>query len=315
MNLRSTVAEYAGLFGVLVLLVVFFSFKAPNFASSATFLAVANQIPSQVLVAIGVTFVLIVAEIDLSVGSILGLSGAVLGVLFLQKHLPMPIAICACIGVGILCGLFNGLVTTLFGLPSFIVTLGALEIARGGTYWVSQSQTQYIGSPIEGIAATSWFGLSLPFIVALVLVGCGQILLSKTVFGRRVIAVGSNPEAARYSGIDPGRIKRAVFLMAGVLASFAALVDTSRFQSADPNAGIGLELQAIAAVVIGGTSLMGGRGSVVSSFVGVLIIAVLGAGLAAMGAADEVKRVVTGCVIVVAVILDRYRHRLKARTA
>jgi len=311
-DFKRVATEYAGLVLVLVGLVVFFSLKAGNFATSATFLTIANQIPAQVLVAIGVTYVLVVAEIDLSVGSVLGLSGAVLGVLFLQHHVSLPIAVCGCLAVGVVCGLFNGFVTTAFKLPSFIVTLGALEIARGGTYWVSHSQTQYVGAAIEPIAATSVFGLSLPFLVAILLVAAGQLVLSRTVFGRYMVAVGTNAEAVRLSGIDPRPIKRTVFLIAGVLASVAAVVDTSRFQSADPNAGIGLELQAIAAVVIGGTSLMGGRGSVVSSFVGVLIIAVLGAGLAAMGAQDEVKRVVTGCVIVIAVILDRYRHRQRS---
>jgi len=311
-NLKAALVEYAGLVVVLIVLVAFFSFKAGNFATSSNFVTIANQIPAQVVVAIGVTYVLVVAEIDLSVGSVLGLSGAVLGVLFLQRHVSMSLAITGCLTVGLLCGIFNGLVTTAFRLPSFIVTLGALEIARGATYWVSHSQTQYIGSPIEPIAATSVFGLSLPFILAIALVIIGQVVLSRTVFGRYMVAVGTNAEAVRLSGIDPRPIKRAVFIICGLLASSAALIDTSRFQSADPNAGVGLELQAIAAVVIGGTSLMGGRGSVVSSFVGVVIIAVLGSGLAAMGAQDEVKRVVTGCVIVLAVILDRYRHRKRA---
>jgi ribose transport system permease protein len=310
-RLKGALTEYAGFAAVLVALVVFFSVKAGNFATAATFVTIANQIPAQILVAIGITYVLVVGEIDLSVGSVLGLSGAVLGVLFLQLHWSLPIAIGGCLAVGAVCGLLNGAVTTLFSLPSFIVTLGVLEIARGSTYWVSHSQTQYIGSPIEGVAGTTVFGLSLPFIVAIVLVGLGQVILSRTVFGRYMVAVGTNAEAVRLSGIDPRPIKRTVFLISGVLAACAALIDTSRFQSADPNAGVGLELQAIAAVVIGGTSLMGGRGSVVSSFVGVLIIAVLGSGLAAMGAQDEVKRVVTGCVIVLAVILDRYRHRPK----
>jgi ribose transport system permease protein len=308
-NIKAVLTEYAGLVAVLVALVVFFSTQTTSFATKDTLITIANQIPAQVFVAVGMTYVLLVAEIDLSVGSVLGLSGAVLGVLFLHSHWPLPLAIAACLGIGLLSGLFNGLISTAFSLPSFIVTLGALEIARGATYWVSHSQTQYIGSPVEAISGTSLFGLSLPFMAAIVLVVLGQLVLSRTVFGRYVVAVGTNAEAVRLSGIDPRPIKRMVFLACGLLAALAALVDVSRFQSADPNAGIGLELQAIAAVVIGGTSLMGGRGSVVSSFLGVVIIAVLAAGLAAMGAQDEVKRVVTGCVIVIAVIVDRYRHR------
>ena len=153
-------------------------------------------------------------------------------------------------------------------------------------------------------------GLSLPFLLAIAVVVIAQLVLSRTVFGRYLIAIGTNEEAVRLSGIDPRPIKLAVFLITGLLVACAAVIDTSRFQSANPNAGSGFELQAIAAVVIGGTSLMGGRGSVVGTFFGVLIIAVLNTGLAALGAKDETKRLVTGAVIVAAVILDQVRHRL-----
>jgi ribose transport system permease protein len=175
---------------------------------------------------------------------------------------------------------------------------------------VTRSQTQYIGQPVGNIADTYILGLSLPFLLAISVVIAAQLVLTRTVFGRYLIAVGTNQEAVRLSGIDPRPIKRNVFLLAGLLVALAAIIDTSRFQSANPNAGSGYELQAIAAAVIGGTSLMGGRGSVVSTFFGVLIIAVLNSGLAALGARDETKRLVTGTVIVLAVILDQYRHRL-----
>ena len=304
--------EYAGLAVVLAGLIAFFGLKTSHFFDRETFVTIANEIPASVLVAVGMTFVLIAGGIDLSVGSVLGLSGAVLGLLMVQRHLPLLPALLGCLGVGLACGAANGLVTTAFRLPSFIVTLGMLEVARGGSYWVTDSQTQYIGSPVESLAAASVFGLSLPFLLAVALVLAGQVVLSKTVFGRHLLAVGNNAETARLSGIAPNRLRFATFALSGLLAALAAAIDTSRFQSADPNSGNGLELQAIAAVVIGGTSLMGGRGSVIASFFGVLIIAVLGAGLAALGVKDEVKRVVTGCVIIVAVILDQYRHRLRA---
>ena len=129
------------------------------------------------------------------------------------------------------------------------------------------------------------------------------------------MAIGTNEEAVRLSGIDPRPVKLAVFLISGFLVALAAIIDTSRFQSADPNAGSGFELQAIAAAVIGGTSLMGGRGSVVSTLFGVLIIAVLNSGLASLGARDETKRLVTGSVIVAAVIFDHYRHRFSQRSS
>ena len=259
------------------------------------------------------TFVLIVAEIDLSVGSVLGLCSSMLGVLMTKAGWPLAPAILATLGTGLVCGAFSGLVSLRWKLPSFIVTLGMLEMARGGAHALTRSQTQYIGSAIEGIAGTQVFGLSLPFLLALAVVVLAQLTLTRTVFGRHLIAIGTNEEAVRLSGIDPRPLKLAVFLLTGFLVALAAVIDTSRFQSANPNAGTGFELQAIAAAVIGGTSLMGGRGSVLSTFFGVLIIAVLNTGLASLGARDETKRLVTGAVIVAAVIFDHYRHRLSQR--
>jgi ribose transport system permease protein len=163
------------------------------------------------------------------------------------------------------------------------------------------------------LANTTWLGLSLPFWIAMAVVLLGQLILSRTIFGRYMIAIGTNEEAVRLSGISTWPVKVAVFMIAGGTAALGAVMDVSRAQAANPNSGTGLELDVIAAVVIGGTSLMGGRGSVVSSLLGVAIIAVLGAGLAAQGVRDETKRLITGCVIVLAVILDYYRHRFSQR--
>jgi ribose transport system permease protein len=306
---RSLVTEYLGLLSALGLLILVFSLRSEHFFSHTTFLAIANQIPAALLVATGMTFILIIAEIDLSVGSVLGLCSAVLGVAMTRWGWPLPVAVVAALAAGLLCGAFNGLVSLKWRLPTFIVTLGMLEMARGGAHAVTQSQTQYIGSAIEGIAGATVLGFSVPFLLAMAMVVLAQLVLRRTVFGRYLIAIGTNQEAVRLSGIDPRPIKLAVFLLSGLLVALAAIIDTSRFQSANPNAGTGFELQAIAAAVIGGTSLMGGRGSVVSTFFGVLIIAVLNSGLAAEGAKDEMKRLVTGAVIVAAVILDQYRHR------
>lgn len=309
-SLRRTLAEFLGLALVLAVLVTVFGLTTRHFFTTTTFRTIANQIPAAVIVAVGMTFVLIIAGIDLSVGSVLGLSGSVLGILMARHGWPIAPAVLACLGTGLVCGLVNGVVSTRWRIPSFIVTLGMLEAARGGAYLVSDSRTQYIGSPIEGLADTSMWGLSVPFLLAVATVIVGQVVLSRTVPGRHAIAVGANEEAARLSGIAVRPLKVAVFAACGMLAALAALIDTSRLASADPNAGSGFELQAIAAVVIGGTSLMGGRGSVVNTFFGVLIIAVLGAGLAQLGVQEPTKKLITGCVIVIAVILDAYRHRL-----
>lgn len=307
---RIVLADYLGLVVALGLLILVFSLSTRHFFSPDTFRTIANQIPAILLIATGMTFVLIVAEIDLSVGSVLGLCGAVVGVALTQWHWPLWAALLAGVGAGGLCGAFNGWVSVQWRLPSFIVTLGMMEMARGGAHAVTKSQTQYIGSAIEGIAGSALLGFSLPFLVAMLVVAGAQVILSRAVFGRHLLAVGANPEAARLSGIEPRQVKLIVFVVTGLLVALAAIIDTSRFQSANPNAGTGFELQAIAAAVIGGTSLMGGRGSVVRTFFGVLIIAVLNTGLAAVGAKDEMKRLVTGAVIVAAVIVDHYRHRL-----
>ena len=306
---RAMAMDYLGLVVALGVLVLIFSLSTQHFFSRTTFLTIANQIPAALLIATAMTYVLVIAEIDLSVGSVLGLCSGVLGVALTQWHWPLPLAVLAAVATGLACGAFNGAVSLRWRLPSFIVTLGMLEMARGGAHAVTKSQTQYIGTPIAAIAETHLLGLSLPFLLALAVVVLAQLVLTRTVFGRYLVAIGTNEEAVRLSGIDPRPIKLTVFALVGLLVAVAAVIDTSRFQSANPNAGTGFELQAIAAAVIGGTSLMGGRGSVVSTFFGVLIIAVLNSGLASIGAKDETKRLVTGAVIVAAVILDQYRHR------
>lgn len=309
-ELRKALADYVGMAVALAGLILAFSLLTQHFFSLTTFKTIANQIPAAIVVATGMTFILILGEIDLSVGSVLGLCSAVIGVSLVQLQWPWWAALAGALAVGAATGAMNGLVSVRWRLPSFIVTLGMLEMARGGAHFLTKSQTQYIGSRLDTIAGTTFFGLSLPFLMAIGMVILGQLVLSRTVFGRYLVAIGTNEEAVRLSGIDPRPVKVAVFILAGVLVAMGAAIDTSRFQSANPNAGTGFELQAIAAVVIGGTSLMGGRGSVISSFFGVLIIAVLNSGLAAVGAKDETKRLVTGLVILAAVIVDHYRSRI-----
>lgn len=308
--------NYLGMGLVLVTMTVFFSFQCPHFFAERTFLAIFNEmIPVITIVSVGMTFVLIIAQIDLSVGSVLSLSGAVMGLCMTRSAMPLWAAVCACLAVGLACGLLNGGLTIKWRLPSFIVTLGMLEMARGGAYLVTGSQTQYIGKSVAGIAAVSIGGLSLSFLLAVAIVIIGQLVLSYTILGRYMIAIGTNEEAVRLSGIDTRWVKLTVFVICGTLSALAGLITTSQFQAADPNAGGGMELQAIAAVVIGGTSLMGGRGSVVSSFFGVLIIAVLGTGLTQMGAGEPTKRLITGLVIIAAVIVDYYRHKLTIKAS
>lgn len=307
---QGSLAEYVGMAGVLGALILLFSLLSDHFFSTLTFTTLANQIPPLAVIAVGMTFVLIIAGIDLSVGSVMAFSGALLGVAMVQWQWSLGTGIALSLAAGLGAGLVNGLITVRWAIPSFIVTLGMLEIARGGAYLATGSRAVFVGSGVEPIGAPMFgLGLSPAFLVALLLVGVGQVVLSRTVFGRYMVAIGTNEEAVRLSGIDPRPIKVAVFVIAGCLAGLGGVFHVAHLGTADPNAGIALELSAIAAVVIGGTSLMGGRGSVINSFFGVLIIAVLQTGLAQIGASEPTKRVVTGMVIIAAVIADVYRNR------
>ena len=308
------IANYLGLLSVLALEVALFSSLSDNFFSRPVLATIANQIPGLTVIAVGMTFVLIIGGIDLSVGSVMAFAAAMMGVAMVDWGWPLWAAACLCLTTGVLCGLGNGCTTVAFGIPSFIVTLGMLEIARGAAYHVTDQQTKHIGLAIEGIAAPiEGLGVSAAFLIALVVVVAGQLLLSWTVFGRHATAIGYNEQVVRYSGIKPWPTKIAVFAIAGLLSGLAGIFQSSRLGSVDSNAGVGIELAAIAAVVIGGTSLMGGRGSVLSTFLGVLIIKILQSGLSQWGASDPVKRIITGGVIIVAVVVDVGRRWLAAR--
>ena len=256
--------------------------------------------------------VLVAGEIDLSVGSVLAVSQGVLGVAMTQLGWSWPAAIAAGLTTGLLAGLVNGAIVVRWALPSFIVTLGMMEAARGGAYLVTGSRTQYIGTDIEWLADLSWLGLSAPFLAAVALVILAEVVLTRTVLGRQAIAIGTNEEAVRLAGVDTRRVKLTIFALSGLLAAVAGVMQVARLASADPNAGTGFELSAIAAAVIGGTRLMGGKGSAVNSSLGVVIMGVLATGLTQIGVQDPTKRLVTGGVIVLAVIADVYRQRWTA---
>jgi ribose transport system permease protein len=293
----------------LLTLILCFGFSSEYFFSVDTFVAITNDIPALMVMAVGMTYVLVIGGIDLSVGSVLALSSGLCAVAIQAWGWPVPSAMFLGLLCGIACGSLNGLISVTWRVPSFIVTLSMLEVARGSAYLVTDSRTQYVGSSIAGLGSPLWLGISPAFTIAVIIVIVGDICLRRSVLGRYMVGIGANEEAMRLAGIDPKPVKVLVFAVMGILAALGGLMQISRLEAADPNAGVGMELQVIAAVVIGGTSLMGGRGSVISTFFGVLIVAVLEAGLAQAGISDPVKRIVTGCVIVVAVLLDMYRNK------
>jgi ribose transport system permease protein len=313
---KEILAPCAALLVAWIAVVILFSILSERFFSPATFSNLATQIPPLAVVATGMTLVIITAGIDLSVGSVLGMAGAVFGASLVIWQLPLPLAGLLAIATGTLAGSFNGWISAWWKVPSFIVTLGMLEIARGIAYHVTDSKTMYLDGSLAGLSAPlQGIGLPPSFFVAVSIVLATHLILIKTVYGRRLMAIGANETAVTLAGIRTLRLKASVFVIAGAFSGLGALLYTSRLGSADPNAGIGLELSAIAAVVIGGTSLEGGRGSVLNTFLGVLIIATLEAGLAQMGASEPLKRIITGGVIVAASCLDAYRNHGSLRFA
>ncbi|CAM2146997.1 ABC transporter permease [Pararobbsia alpina] len=312
---RMGLNSYLGLAGALIAMIALFSVLSSHFLTYDTFITIANQIPDLVVMAVGMTFVLIIAGIDLSVGSVLALAASAVSVASLQWHLNPIVSGLFGLVIAALAGALTGGVTVGWKIPSFIVSLGVLEMARGFAYQLTNSRTSYIGDAFDWLANPIAVGISPAFVIAVVVMIVAQLVLTRTVFGRYLIGIGTNEEAVRLAGIDPRPYKVIVFALMGALSGLAALFQVSRLEAADPNAGAGAELQVIAAVVIGGTSLMGGRGSVISTFFGVLIISVLAAGLAQIGANEPTKRIITGAVIVVAVVLDTYRSQRAKRRA
>lgn len=309
LNGMAGLKNYLGLIITLLAMCVLFACLSENFLTLGTFSTLSNDIPTLVVMAVGMTFVLIIGGIDLSVGSVMALAASILSMAMVRWGWPLFAASALGILVGSLCGMLTGLISVGWRIPSFIVSLGVLEMARGMAYQVTNSRTEYIGSAVDGISSPILLGMSPAFIAAIAIVIIGHLVLTRTVLGRHWIGIGTNEEAVRLAGINPRPSKVLVFALMGMLAAVGAMFQVSRLEAADPNGGVGMELQVIAAVVIGGTSLMGGRGSVISTFIGVLIISVLEAGLAQVGVSEPMKRIVTGLVIVTAVVLDTYRRR------
>ena len=301
--------NYTGLVAALLAMCAMFAWLSENFLSSATFITLSNDIPPLVVMAVGMTFILIIGGIDLSVGSVMALAASMLSMAMVRWGWPLYAAALLGMVVAAACGTLTGLISVHWRIPSFIVSLGVLEIARGLAYQVTNSRTEYIGSAVDVVSSPILLGMSPAFLAAIAIVVVAHLVLTRTVLGRYWIGIGTNQEAVRLSGVNPNPSKVLAFALMGALAGIAALFQVSRLEAADPNGGVGMELQVIAAVVIGGTSLMGGRGSIISTFIGVLIISVLEAGLAQVGVSEPMKRIITGAVIVAAVILDTYRRR------
>jgi ribose transport system permease protein len=303
----------------LVLLVLAFSASAPRFASMANLTNILAQISINTVIAVGMTFVILLGGIDLSVGSVLALATIVGGLAITQEELSPGVAILlsvlASVLVGCLCGLFNGLVCERWKIHSFIVTLGMLNIARGAALQISNSRTIFsFPDEFNEVGSATVLGVPVIFLMALAVVLLGRFVLARTIFGRMIYAIGNNEEAVRLSGHDPSIYKAVAFTVCGGMVGLAAIMYMMRLNIASPILGVGFELNAIAAVVIGGTSMSGGKGSMVGTFLGASIMGVLNNGLLLLGMGDFARQMVTGLIIVVAVIIDKYRARALVRS-
>lgn len=294
----------------VALVVIVFGVLSEGFFSAGSAQILLNQLPTLMVVTVGMIIVMLIGGIDLSVGSVVALSSTLVATMIVSHSLPLPVAILVGLAAGLALGLTNGWFSTYAGLPSFIVTLGVLEAGRGLAYLVSDSQTIFVGPSIEALALPLYgIGVSPAFLLALGITIVAHVLVTRSVGGRYLVAIGTREQAAQAAGINTRPYKLAAFAISGTLAGLGGVFNAAYLAAADPNAGSGIELSAIAAAVIGGTSLMGGRGSVIGGFIGVLLIAVLQSGLAQIGVSEPMKRIVTGVVIILAVLLDRWRAR------
>ncbi|TDB60419.1 ABC transporter permease [Arundinibacter roseus] len=297
-----------GTYGILLAFIVIcvaLALSTPRFLTVSNLTIIVTQVSINALLAFGVTFVIITGGIDLSLGSLVAVTGVVAAMFAHPDTFPLIVPLVFALGAGLLMGGFNGLVITKSKVPPFIVTLGTMTIGRGLALILSK------GRPISNLSDSFNFigggkilGIPFPIIILLIVFVACSLLLRKTIWGRYMYAVGGNEQAARASGIPVEKIKMLVYMLSGTLAGLAGLVLTARITTGQPNAGQGFELDAIAAAIIGGTSTSGGSGSMTGTLIGALLIGVISNGLDLLNVTSYYQQVVMGVIIIGAVILD-----------
>jgi erythritol transport system permease protein len=310
---------------VLLLLVTLFSILAPSFLTAANLSILSKHVAISAILAIGMTFVILSGGIDLSVGSVAGLSGMVAGYILTEGipvgssdyHPGILVALLAAFLICLVVGALNGWLVSRAGVAPFIATLGTLYIARGAALLISNGKTfpnLTAKSPSFGALGQSFFlHIPTPVCMMLLLFAVAAFVAAKTPFGRHVYAVGGNERAAGLAGIVVPRVKMFTYLFSALCAALVGMIIASQLESAHPATGESFELNAIAAVVLGGTSLMGGRGSVTGSLIGAFVIGVLADGLVMLGVSEFWQIVIKGVVIVLAVAIDQFQLRLQAK--
>jgi ribose/xylose/arabinose/galactoside ABC-type transport system permease subunit len=306
----SATSRYGAVLVMLIAIFVFFSLTQERFFTSANIENMLTSVSILWIVAMGQTFVVLTAGIDLSVGSVLALSGLLLSTLYNDVGLPAWLAVCVCVlAGGVLGGAVNGVLIGKVGLSFFVVTLGTLVLYRGIVNLWSDSKTTYITDPfVDGLGFGELFGLATPIWLMLAVFLIAFVVLRWTYFGRDVYAVGGNIDASRLSGIPVARTLILVYAISGLCAALAGVVQAGRLGAASPLVGEDIPLQSAAAVLLGGTSFLGGVGGVVGTAVGVLFIGVLQNGLSIAGVSSFWQQVVTGTILIVAVAIDRIQQ-------
>ncbi|WP_315837520.1 ABC transporter permease [Bradyrhizobium prioriisuperbiae] len=295
------------LYVAFAILLVVFSLASPWFLSVDNFLNIGRQTTLVSIIAIGMTFVIIARQIDLSVASTLALSGMAAALAMAHIDNNWVVGAIAGLGTGALVGLLNGILTTQLAIPSFLVTLGTLSVARGLAMMITNTKPVIITNEtyFAVFGEGSLFGVPAPIAWTLAAVIVGILLLHYNVFGRRIYAVGGNPTAALYSGIRVRRVTTLAFVLTGLLAGLAALVLSARSHAARPDVVQGMELDVIASVILGGCSLFGGRGFILGTLLGSLIIGTLNNGLVLLGVSSPMQLVIKGAIIVAAVAFTK----------
>jgi ribose transport system permease protein len=288
-----------------------FSILSPHFLTTENLLNISLQTSINAIIAIGMTFVILTAGIDLSVGSMVALAG-IITTMVLKLTVPgaLLIAIVAGLATGAVSGLLAGTLITRFHITPFIVTLALMTIWRGFSFVITEGRPIWDLPPaFSDLASARILAFPLPTLVMLLIFFSSHIILTRTTFGRYVYAVGGNQEAARLAGINTNRILQAVYAISGIFAAASAILLAARVNSGQPNAGLMYELDAIAAVVVGGTSLFGGRGSVIGTLIGAFLIGVLRNGMNLLNVESYIQQVMVGLVILLAVMMDQSRKQ------
>lgn len=315
-NIKQYVKDNIGIIGALLILCIFLSVfpkTSGSFLTQKNIFNVLRQISSNLFLACGMTMVIILGGIDLSVGSIIALSGCVAAGCVSRYNLPIFVAIVIGILIGMLTGMCNGAIISKTTIPPFIVTLATMNIVKGFAYvYTGGSPVRVVTEEWQFLGAGYIGGVPSPVIILIIVLIITAIIMNKTKLGRHIYAVGGNVQAAKFSGISTAKVKFLVHTYSGIMAGLAGVVLASRMYSGQPKAGDGAEMDAIAAVVVGGTSMAGGSGKIGGTIIGGLIIGVLNNGLNLMNVNSFWQYVVKGTVILLAVFIDYLRNKKEA---